>query len=445
MNIKNDTDIAVIGLGYVGLTLSIALAEAGLKVTGFEKNKFIVDMTNQGIPHFKEKGIEISLRRQVDQKLLFASNDLGSLKKSTVFFITVGTPLNEAGEVNLESVISASHQVGKIMPKNALIIFRSTMKIGVTRFIIKPVFESYKKEFFLAVCPERTLEGNALQELRSLPQIIGGFDDKSAERAAIIFRKITNKIVMVSSPETAEVMKLVDNTYRDINFAFGNEVAKLCNELEGVNSSEVIRLGKMGYDRTNVALPGLVGGPCLSKDPHILSQSASEKGIIMEITNSARKINETMADQVVDFIISNVKTDTKLNITIAGFAFKGKPETDDIRGSISIKILKAFKKKLPDSRIKLFDPIVNIKVMKEYCKNCYSDFDKSIEKTDVLIICNNHEFFSSNNLQSMLKNNNKIKMVYDFWSNFDHLNEIQKNQLHYVTYGTHWKFKEGIK
>ena len=101
----------------------------------------------------------------------------------------------------------------------------------------------------------------------------------------------------------------------------GNEVAKLCNEIEGVNSSEVIRLGKMGYERTNVALPGLVGGPCLSKDPHILSQSASEMGVIMEITNSARKINETMADQVVDFIIANVQTDKK-SITIAGFAFK---------------------------------------------------------------------------------------------------------------------------
>ena len=141
------------------------------------------------------------------------------------------------------------------MPKNALIIFRSTMKVGVTRFVIKPYLKVIK-EFLLAVCPERTLEGNALQELRSLPQIIGGFDDKSAERASIIFRKNTNKIVIVSSPETAEVMKLVDNTYRDVNFAFGNEVAKLCNEIEGVNSSEVIRLGKMGYERTNVALPG---------------------------------------------------------------------------------------------------------------------------------------------------------------------------------------------
>lgn len=441
MNIEQDIDIAVIGLGYVGLTLSIALAEAGLKVTGFEKNKVIVDMTNQGVPHFKEKGIEVSLRRQVDQKFLFASNDLASLKKSTVFFITVGTPLNEAGEINLKSVILAAHQVGKIMPKNALIIFRSTMKVGVTRFIIKPIFESYNKEFFLAVCPERTLEGNALQELRSLPQIIGGFDDKSAERAAAIFRKITNKIVMVSSPETAEVMKLVDNTYRDVNFAFGNEVAKLCNEIEGVNSSEVIRLGKMGYERTNVALPGLVGGPCLSKDPHILSQSASEMGVIMEITNSARKINETMADQVVDFIIANVQTDKKLSITIAGFAFKGKPETDDLRGSISIKILNAFKTKLPDCKLKIFDPVVDVKVMKQYCMDCYSNFDKSIKKTDVLIICNNHEFFSSNNLQSMLKDNNRIKMVYDFWSNFDHLNESQKNKLNYVTYGTHWRFK----
>lgn len=443
MAVNIDSDIAIIGLGYVGLTLSIALAETGLKVIGFEKSKTIVDLTNKGLPHFKEKGIDISLKRQIDQGFMSATSDLKTLSGSTVFFVTVGTPLGKGGEINLESVILASHQVGEVMPEGALIIFRSTMKVGVTRTIVKPILESYCKDFSLAVCPERTLEGKALQELRSLPQIIGGFDSKSSERASKIFERITKKIVMVSTPETAEVMKLVDNTYRDVQFAFGNEVAKFCNELDGVDSDEVIRLGKMGYERTNVASPGLVGGPCLSKDPHILSQSALEKNVVMEITNSARRINEDMSNQVVSFVNSSIKQTKNLNITIAGFAFKGKPETDDVRGSISIDVLNAFREKFPDCTISIFDPIVEISVMQEYCLNCYSDFGQSVKDADVLIICNNHDFFSANNLQSMLNGKHKIKIVYDFWGNFDHLNDEQKDELNYVTYGSHWRFNKG--
>ena len=142
------------------------------------------------------------------------------------------------------------------MPEDSLVIYRSTMQVGTARNIVKPILESYGKSFRLAVCPEkRTLEGKALEELRFLPQIIGGFDDIAKERATKIFDKITEKTISVSSPETAEVIKLVDNTYRDVQFAFGNEVASFYNDIDGVNAGEVVRLGKMGYERTNVASP----------------------------------------------------------------------------------------------------------------------------------------------------------------------------------------------
>ena len=435
---KDDSHIAVVGMGYVGLTLGVALAETGLKVTGLEVRSDIVELTNNGIPHFQEKGLQQSLERLVAQGLVSATEDTEDIKTASVFFITVGTPLSDDGKVNLESIKNASHQVAKIMPENALIIYRSTMQIGTARNIVKPIIESYGKKYKLSVCPERTLEGKALEELRSLPQIIGGFDEEASERSKRIFDRITKKIVNVSSPETAEVMKLVDNTYRDIQFGFGNEVANLCNDIEGVDASEVIRLGKMGYKRTNVALPGLVGGPCLSKDPHILSQSAANNGTTMNITNAARRINESAPYESVKFILNYMGHMENLTVTIAGFAFKGMPETDDLRGSMSIEVLKAFKKLLPTIKLKIFDPIVNKEDLMEYSDHCFNNFSNSIAGSHVIVICNNHEFFSSCDLRSLLEENKQIGLIYDFWDHFHYIDTHSKRELKYVTFGSHW-------
>ena len=442
MNIGSslENEIAIIGLGYVGLTLGVALAEVGIKVVGLEVRSDIVSLTNRGFPHFKERGLDVALNRLVKDGSLVATEDIKDIANATAFFITVGTPLNGKGEIDLENIRNASHQVATVMPENSIIIFRSTMKVGTARNVVKPIIESYGKKFQLAVCPERTLEGNALEELRYLPQIVGGFDEAATDRAIKIFDRITQKTVSVSSPETAEVMKLVDNTYRDVQFAFGNEVAGLCNALDGVNAGEVIRLGKMGYERTNVAMPGLVGGPCLSKDPHILSQSAEAIGANMGVTVAARAINEAMPSDAADFILKSLKSEKKLVVTIAGFAFKGKPETDDLRGSMSIDFMKAFQGAEPNCKINIFDPIVKIKDLEKFSENCFSDFKESISDANVVVICNNHEFFSSNDLQSMLIENKKIKMVYDFWNHFDYLDSSQKKELKYVTYGSHWLF-----
>jgi UDP-N-acetyl-D-mannosaminuronic acid dehydrogenase len=289
-----------------------------------------------------------------------------------------------------------------------------------------------------------TLEGRALEELHFLPQIIGGFDEVAQNRAIKIFDRITEKTISVSSPETAEVIKLVDNTYRDVQFAFGNEVASVCNVLEGVNAGEVIRLGKLGYPRTSVASPGLVGGPCLSKDPHILNQSAQVHGITMSITESARNINESMPMITAKFISEKLKFNTKPIITIAGFAFKGEPETDDLRGSMSIEVMNAIQNIMPNSKINIYDPIVKIKDLQKISEHCFTNFNDSILDSDVIVICNNHEFFSSNDLRAMLAKNQKIKLVYDFWNHFDHLDISQKKELNYVTYGSHWLVNKGI-
>ena len=257
-------DIGIVGLGYVGLTLATVLADVGYSVIGVEKRSHLVDLTNGGIPHFSEAGLSDALRRVTATGRLVATEEFGPDITCGTYIITVGTPLSETGDVRLDMIEAATQQVAGNMPDDALVILRSTVKVETTRKVVAPILARTGKRFHIAMCPERTLEGRALQELRELPQIIGADNPNASDRAAAVFQRITSTIVTVSTPETAEIVKLVDNTFRDVQFAFANEVARLCDAF-GVNAHEVISAGKLGYSRTNVALPGLVGGPCLEK------------------------------------------------------------------------------------------------------------------------------------------------------------------------------------
>ena len=249
-------DVGIIGLGYVGLTLATVLAETGKTVIGIEKRSEVVDKTNQGIPHFSETGLEDALSRVVESGKLSASEQFPDDAVCDTYIITVGTPLSGTGVARLDMIEAAAGQVAANMEDGALIVLRSTVKVGTTRDVVSPILAASGKQFDIAMCPERTLEGNALQELRELPQIIGADEPAGSDRASALFRSLTNSVVQVSSPETAEIVKLVDNTYRDVQFGFANEVARVCDAY-GVKAHEVISAGKLGYKRTNVALPGI--------------------------------------------------------------------------------------------------------------------------------------------------------------------------------------------
>ena len=227
------------------------------------------------------------------------------VRMPSIFVITVGTPLDKEGTINLDMISNVAHDIARNMGEDSLIILRSTVKIGTSKHIVAPILEKSGVAFDLAMCPERTLEGNAMRELYRLPQIIGADCEIAAERAASLFKSLTRTTLKVSSLETAEMIKLVDNTYRDVQFAFANEVARACETMH-INGYEVITSGKLGYERTNVPLPGPVGGPCLSKDPHILMQSVADKGISLEITHACRLVNERQPKEVAEFICREV-------------------------------------------------------------------------------------------------------------------------------------------
>jgi UDP-N-acetyl-D-mannosaminuronic acid dehydrogenase len=418
-------DIGVIGLGYVGLTLAAVLAEAGNKVIGVEKRSEVVDQTNAGIPHFSEPALEDALSRVVKSGSLVATERLAREAACDTYIITVGTPLSSEGIVRTDMIEAASREVTANMRDGALVILRSTVKVGTTRDVVSPILAASGKRFDIAMCPERTLEGEALQELRELPQIVGADDPAVSDRAAAVFRRLTNSIVQVSSPEAAEIIKLVDNTYRDVHFAFANEVARLCDAFE-VNAHEVISAGKLGYKRTNVPLPGLVGGPCLGKDPHILLQSARSHGIDLELTFAGRLVNERQPAETVKFISNEIarrNLPSPLCICILGMAFKGIPATDDLRGSMSIKVLDELKKAHPDAEIRLFDPVIAPEhlVATFPDERTFARLGDAVSGASIVVIANNHPALGRISPQAISEFIVPDGFLFDYWNHFSHL------------------------
>jgi UDP-N-acetyl-D-mannosaminuronic acid dehydrogenase len=422
-----DKNISIVGLGYVGLTLATVMAEKGFHVEGIEKRKSVVDLVNKARSFFFEPGLDRSLGYLIRSNKLKATTVFDKKNPSDVYIITVGTPIKKNNKPRLDMIKRATKEVANHMRDGALVILRSTVKIGTSRNIVKKILQNTGKKFDLAMCPERTLEGNALKELLINPQIIGADTKKERLRAASIFRKITKTIIPVSSLETAEIVKLVDNTYRDVHFAFANEVARVC-EVFKVNVLEVVSKGKKKFKRTNLPIPGLVGGPCLEKDPHILIDSVKSAGLNLEITKSARLVNERQPRETIKFVINEIKkrfNNKKIKIALLGMAFKGIPATSDLRGSMSLRILKLLEKHYSQNMITLFDPVINFHdLKKEISGNFFfsNSLSNAVKNASVIIFANNHPdllLLSPLQLYKLMKSNG---FIYDYWNLFSNLN-----------------------
>jgi UDP-N-acetyl-D-mannosaminuronic acid dehydrogenase len=438
---KQDANVrvGVIGLGYVGLTLGVALAQQGIKVIGVERRPEVVELTRKGIPHFSETGLAEALSAVVNDDLFEATETLDGQAPCDYYVITVGTPLDGATHLpRLDMIEAASRQVADHLTAGATVILRSTVQLGTTRNIVKPVIDTADKPYFLAMCPERTLEGDALRELANLPQIVGGVDAASSEKAAGLFGRLTRTTVLVDNPETAEMLKLVDNTYRDVRFAFGNEVARAC-VAAGINAHDVIKLGKLEYQRTNVALPGLVGGPCLEKDPHILMHSLQSFGIDLEITRASRLVNERQPAETVAAIMNIAKQrglGERLRIAVFGLAFKGVPATDDLRGSMALKVIDALKATGDCAELRLFDPVIDPSTLEATVSGsqAFATAAEAAKGADIVVITNNHPSFGVISIDQYSDLLTQSGFVYDYWNNNDH-EPYRKKENFYFTVG----------
>ena len=252
----DNMNIAIIGLGFVGLTLSLSLADRGFKIYGVETNRDTLNKINNKIPTINEYGIKEILERTLG-KTFFPVMELEELSEQpNTFIICVETPVVD-GVPNTTYVTNAVKTVTKYMSGDELIILRSTCPVGVTEKYVIPIIEDELKQrnintaLNIVYAPERTAEGVALQELGVLPQIISGNNPNAIIKAMDVFRKLTPTIIQVSSIKTAEMIKLIDNSFRDVRFAYANEVSLMCENL-GIDVHECITKANVGYPRNNI-------------------------------------------------------------------------------------------------------------------------------------------------------------------------------------------------
>ncbi len=426
----NFNKICIVGMGYVGLTLAVIMAEKKFDVIGIETNPEVCKRLNEGEPNFHEKRLDVLLRKHLNNNLKIYQNvpDI----PHDVFVICVSTPVSRVDKSpNLDYVIKATEDVSSHLRDENLVIIRSTIPIGATRNVIKPILDKTAKKYSLAFCPERTAEGNAIKELIELPQIIGGVDNTSVEKASNIFRRVVPTILGVSSLESAEMVKLINNSYRDLNFAFSNEIALICEELK-LDAIEIIRSANYSYSRSNVPVPGFVGGACLGKDPYILLHAFKDKKFNTDLILSGRKINEYLPEHVVNKVQKKFEEAGKKlkdsKVFIMGFGFKGRPETDDMRGSLTLELVDKLME-LGCSKIYGHDFIVKDNELKK--KNVIPlSVEEGFKNADCVIFANNHEKYFMLDIEKLISSLNNPAILIDVWYIFNP-SEIKRDGLIY--------------
>ena len=410
--------VRITGMGYTGQTLAATLAEVGYTVFGTDVNQDVLDFLNRGESHVLEKNLSVYIKKHINKKLFVGRPENIRDNDIDVHIVSVSTPIDENKKPNLDAIKSAFKEAKTTLRKGQLIILRSTVPVGTTRDYVKPILEETGlkagEDFYLVYAPERTIQGDALNELRSLPQIIGGINDKSVDIAANLFRKVTPTIMAVSSLEAAELIKLIDNSYRDVRFAYAHELAHYCKKI-GLNAFEIIRAANQGYPRNGIPTPSPgTGGVCLNKDPHILFDCSVKSGTPLRLVEYGRKINEDMPRHIA-YELSNLANLENKKIFIAGFAFKGYPETNDLRNSPTLELLKY----LPKTNVIFgYDPVVEDWKIKNLGVNHTLSISDGLKDADVAIFMNNHPSFTSLGAKEF-SGMKQGGLVYDGWSLFN--------------------------
>lgn len=388
--------IGIIGLGYVGLTLAIAAADCGVTVYGTEVNPHIKDCLARNKAHFFEPGLD-KLIEAHNHKTFFCVDEFPSDIEFDAFIITVGTPLKKGEKhPDFEYIKSALRSVQHVYTGSQLVVLRSTVSVGTTRNIVLPFLAELcgrpEEEILVSMCPERTVEGKAVEELANLPQVISGNNEKSLALARALFGQITPQLVEMDSLEEAELVKLYCNTYRDMTFALGN-VLCMAAQTFGVDGTKVIRAANDRYPRSNIPLPGFVAGPCLEKDAYILTNNMPECDS-RDFILSARRFNESLEDIVVSWVERKLGTSVPEKVVaLSGMAFKGVPETSDLRGSSSVYIARKLAERGYTLRLHDYAALPEELRALELGEVCGS-LEEACSGAGVLLVLNNHRNYA---------------------------------------------------
>ena len=407
--IKNkEARIGVIGLGYVGLPLAVEFAKTGFNVTGIEVDNKKIAAINNGDNYISDIDDSLFLDL-VNKKRLQATNDTSIIAKLDAISICVPTPLSKVNEPDVSYIIDAVNAIKTYLHKDLLIILESTTYPGTTREVILSTMEEsgliVGKDYFLCFSPERIDPGNKNYTISNTPKIIGGITTECTAAGNLLYNQIVKDVVPVSSPETAEMVKLLENTFRSINIGLANEVAIMCEKL-GIDVWEVIEAANTkpyGFMKFTPG-PGL-GGHCIPIDPLYLSWKMKNLNYNPKFIDLASKINSSMPEHVIETLIEALETNQKKlensKILLVGMAYK--KDIDDIRESPSLDILFLLNKH--KSKVEYFDPYISNFVFNKRKFTSINGINSNIlEKFDAVIILTDH----SNIDYELVKNHSSL-------------------------------------
>ncbi|RSM49927.1 nucleotide sugar dehydrogenase [Actinoplanes sp. ATCC 53533] len=413
--------IGVVGLGYVGLTLTAALADKGFVVHGSDVSPGVLETLSRGRSHIFEPGVEQVFAEHINTRIHVGTE----LPRDTVevAVISVSTPVDESTRrPNLANLAAAARSVAARCAPGTLVVVRSTVPIGTSRQVVLPELRAaWGDDVKLVMAPERTIQGQALRELVELPQVIGGLDEASLRAGVEFFGGLARTIVEVSDLETAELVKLSNNCHTDLIYSFGNEIA-LVAERHGLDPLEVIRAANADYPRPDLSKPGYVGGGCLSKDPYIMIDSAqSPPGPAREpfLVGRARELNEFMPVHVAETVVrmlQETRGETRgTRLAVLGWAYKGWPPTDDMRGTPIAFMMPAFS--AAGITVTGHDPMVTDDVIRQYGGDPVS-LDKAFTDADAVLIINDHPDYRAIRIPEIL-GEARPAFIYDSWRVLD--------------------------
>lgn len=367
INDRHDLKVAVIGLGYVGSCIAGVLADRGLDVVGVDTDIRLIDELTSGFCRFHEHGLPELLFAGIARGNLHVTTDYAKVAEADVVLITVGTPVRDDGSLADEQLRGACVQLAGYLREGQLLVLKSTVPPGTTRGFVLPILQRSGLvgglDFGLAFTPERLAEGTAIRELRTFPIVAGGLDaDSAADAAAFWHQALGVEVIPLDSLEAAEIVKLADNWWIDLNIALANELAKFSALFE-VDVLEVIAAANTipkGKSNINILLPSVgVGGSCLTKDPWMVWFSARERGLDILTAAAGREVNAGMpewtAQLAVDELVKLGKDPAACTVAVVGLAFKN--NTGDLRATPTQGAVAALVRACAEVRI--YDPLVD--------------------------------------------------------------------------------------
>ncbi|MEW9095085.1 MAG: nucleotide sugar dehydrogenase [Clostridiaceae bacterium] len=402
--------LGVVGLGYVGLPLAVEKAKAGYEVIGFDVQDSKVQMVNEGHNYIGDV-VDADLKEIVENGKLRATTDFSFVKDVDAVCIAVPTPLDIYKQPDLSYVIKSTRDVAKYLKRGMLVVLESTTYPGTTEEVLKPILEETGlkcgEDFFLAFSPERVDPGNKSFNTKNTPKVVGGCTEECTEVAAALYRSVLEgEIHSVSSPAVAEMEKILENTFRNINIALANEIAVLCNKMN-IDVWEVIDAAKTKPYGFMAFYPGPgLGGHCIPLDPFYLEWKAKEYDFHTSLIQTSGRINDRMPEYVVENIMKLLNKEKKAmngaKVLLMGVSYKN--DIDDLRESPALKVIDELNRHGAD--IIYCDPF--IPEFEHKGRKYYSvDWREAASNADVVVITTNH---SNIDYEGLVE---KAKLVYD--------------------------------